>query len=72
MLDERFSLRQEFPQFRIWREIIAERTRYVARRLHPPTSPHTVVADDLAELRTALGTGARPLPDRAPASPASP
>lgn len=47
----------EFPQFRIWREITANREpRFVARRRHPGVSPHTVVTPDLAELRTALAT----------------
>lgn len=49
------ALRADFPAFRIWREIIPGRARYIARRLHPGPGPHTVVTDDLAELRTALG-----------------
>ena len=54
----------EFPQFRIWREITADREpRFVARRRHPGVSPHTVVTPDLAELRAALATS----PGRGPA-----
>lgn len=52
--DELASLRASFPQFRIWRETIGERRRYVARRLTPGTRPHTVVTPDPAELRAAL------------------
>jgi hypothetical protein len=44
----------EFPGFRIWREITGDRTGYIARSLHPCTSPHTVVTDDLSELRDVL------------------
>lgn len=48
------ALRDEFPQFRIWRETTGNRTRYIARRLSRGTHPHTVVTSDLAELRTEL------------------
>jgi len=58
------ALCAEFPAFRIWREITGDRTQYIARRLHPNHSPHTVVTDDLDELgdvlreaRTAKHTG---------------
>ena len=50
------ALRQDFPHFRIWREITGDRIRYVARRVHLGSSPHTVVTDDLTELRIALST----------------
>ncbi len=49
------ALQEQFPGFRIWREITGERVRYVARRQHPGLSPHTIVTDDPAELRAALG-----------------
>jgi hypothetical protein len=52
--EELAGLRASFPQFRIWRETIGERRRYVARRLAPGTHPHTVVTPDPAELRAAL------------------
>ena len=55
MTDELTALRDEFPGFRIWREIIGDRTRYIARSAHPGTSPHTVVTAELDELRTTLG-----------------
>src|ERR1022692_966284 len=48
------GLREEFPCFRIWRERTCDRIRYVARSLHPGLNPHTVVTDDLDELRAAL------------------
>lgn len=52
------ALRADFPAFRIWREIIPGRTRYIARRLHPGSGLHTVVTDDLTEMRTELGNAA--------------
>ena len=52
------ALRADFPAFRIWREIIPGRTRYIARRLHPGPGPHTLITDDVTELRTALGDAA--------------
>jgi hypothetical protein len=48
------ALRAEFPCFRIWREETCDRARYVARSLHPGLNPHTVMTDDMAELRAAL------------------
>ena len=48
------KLRQDFPGFQIWQEVTGERTRLVAVRRQPGTSPHTVVTADLAELRTVL------------------
>jgi len=48
------TLCAEFPGFRIWREITGDRARYIARSLHAGTSPHTVVTDDLGELRDML------------------
>jgi len=47
-------LREEFPGFRIWMEVIGERTRYIARSAHPGQSPHTVVASSPGELGAAL------------------
>lgn len=52
--DELAGLREQFPGFRIWREITGERVRYVARRLRVGLNPHTVVTADKAELRAAL------------------
>jgi hypothetical protein len=48
------SLRDEFPGFRIWREVNGDRVRYIARRLSPGAGPHTVVTADQDELRAAL------------------
>jgi O-methyltransferase involved in polyketide biosynthesis len=56
--DELAAFRDEFPGFRIWREVIGDRTRYIARGAHLGISPHTVVTDELSELRTALGADA--------------
>jgi hypothetical protein len=48
------ALRAQFPCFRIWREETCDRARYVARSLHLELNPHTVVTDDMAELRAVL------------------
>jgi hypothetical protein len=47
-------LQADFPQFRIWRESLPGRSRYIARSQHLSVNPHTVITDDPAELRTAL------------------
>jgi hypothetical protein len=44
----------QFPCFRIWREETCDRARYVSRSLHYRLNPHTVITDDLWELRAAL------------------
>jgi len=51
------GLCEEFPAFRIWREIIGDRVQYVARRRDTNTHPHTVVTADSARLRSALSAG---------------
>jgi S-adenosyl methyltransferase len=48
------SLQAEFPRYRIWREGICGRVRYVARSLEHGLRPHTVVTGDLAEMQAAL------------------
>jgi hypothetical protein len=48
------ALVAEFPAFRIWRESICGRVRFIACRLHPDLHPHTVITADLDELRAAL------------------
>lgn len=48
-------LQQQFPAFRIWREHMYGRPRYVARSQHLSLNPHTVITDDPDELRAALG-----------------
>jgi hypothetical protein len=50
------ALRDDFPAFRISREIIGDRIQYVVRRRDPGTHPHTVVTADPAGLRSALAT----------------
>jgi O-methyltransferase involved in polyketide biosynthesis len=52
--DELEALHDEFPGFRIWTEIIGERARYIARSTQAGKSPHTLVTDDLGELRAVL------------------
>jgi hypothetical protein len=48
------ALQAKFPCFRIWRERTCDRDRVLARSLHPGLNPHTVITDDIAELRAAL------------------
>ena len=54
MSDDLTVLRAEFPAYRIWREEVPDRPRYVARSRHQGLHPHTVVTPDLRELRDAL------------------
>lgn len=56
------ALRQEFPGYQVWLEPAYDRCRFVARRLHPGTGPHTVITSDPAELRAALADSGRPQP----------
>jgi hypothetical protein len=63
--DDLTVLRNEFPAFSIWQEETPGRSRYVARSRRQGLNPHTVVTDDLQELRDALQ------PQRAPALPAA-
>jgi hypothetical protein len=53
-LDELDSLREELPGFRIWREEMPSRVRYVARAMDLRTHPHTVITADPGELRAQL------------------
>jgi hypothetical protein len=46
-----------FPTFRLWRETILDRTRYVAQGTSLDSHPHTVITDDLAELAASLNSG---------------
>jgi len=48
------ELQEDFPGFRIWREVTGDRVRLVAVRRRRGTRPHTVVTTDLAELRAVL------------------
>jgi hypothetical protein len=51
---ELMALRADFPQFRISRETIMGRSRYVSLRQQPNAHPHTVVTQDPRELRAIL------------------
>ncbi|HXZ74973.1 MAG TPA: hypothetical protein VEH31_29460 [Streptosporangiaceae bacterium] len=55
------ELQEDFPAFRIWREVSGGRVRLVAVRRRHGTSPHTVVTAEAAELRTVLA-GQRQVP----------
>jgi hypothetical protein len=53
---EMAGVQRDFPQHRIWREIIGDRApRYVAHARSLSIHPHTVITGDLGELRAALG-----------------
>lgn len=60
--DSLARLCEDFPAFRIWREIVGDRIQYVARRRHTGVHPHTLVTTDPAKLRAALGAAARSPP----------
>jgi hypothetical protein len=51
------ALRDEFPGYRIWRELAVGQVHYVACRLHPGSHPHTFMTPDPDKLRTALREG---------------
>jgi hypothetical protein len=61
--DDLASVRGDFPDYRIWREVFPGRDRYVVRSLMPGLSPHTLVTDDLAELRDVLQPVRPPQPE---------
>jgi len=48
------ALQADFPAFRIWRETIYGRVRYIAHSPHLGLHPHTVITADPDELRAAL------------------
>jgi hypothetical protein len=50
------GLQEDFPGFRIWREVTGERVRLIAVRRWRGTSPHTVVTAEAAELRALLSS----------------
>ncbi len=53
-------LRDDYPGYKIWREITPGRERYVARSLRMGLNPHTVVTADLNELRDVLEPAGNP------------
>ena len=57
------ELRKQFPQFRIWREVMGHGARYIARRLNPGTRLHTIVTADHEELRAILAAATTTSPD---------
>jgi S-adenosyl methyltransferase len=61
--DDLATVQADFPGYEIWREIRPGRDRYVVRSLFPGLSPHTMVTDDLGEVRGLLEPGR---PPRAP------
>ena len=48
-------LRADFPAYSIGVVTTWDRIRYLGQRRQPGPGPHTVLTDDLAELRDALG-----------------
>ena len=58
--DDLATVQADFPGYEISREILPGRDRYVVRSLLPGLSPHTLVTDDLGELRGLLEPGRRP------------
>jgi len=58
----------EYPGHAISRETTRDRTRYVARSIHPGSRPHTVVTDSAEELFDALADARQPQEAVAPAS----
>src|SRR5260370_38015988 len=53
-IDDLAELRADFPGYKIWREPLPGRARYIARSQRHGLNPHTVVTSDLGELREAL------------------
>jgi hypothetical protein len=51
------ALRNEFPGYRISRELFVGQVHYIACRLQPGTHPHTVITADPDKLRAALRAG---------------
>jgi hypothetical protein len=51
------ALREEFPAYRISRELFVGQVHFVACRLRPGTHPHTVISADPARVRAALTAG---------------
>ena len=58
--NEMAVLRDDYPGYKIWREVTPGRERFVARSLHFGLNPHTVVTADLSELRDMLQPAGNP------------
>jgi hypothetical protein len=54
------ALQEEFPAFRITRELTLTGPRYIARSRHLSQNPHTLITADPGELRTALTSAPAP------------
>ena len=54
------QLREDFPRYAIGVVTAYDRMRYLGQRRQPGPGPHTVLTDDLAELRDALSAGHQP------------
>ena len=55
------TLQAEFPDFRIWEEVMptddgSPQTRYVAQRRRIDIRPHTLVSSDPSEIRAILNS----------------
>lgn len=61
--DDLTSVQADFPGYQIWREVRPGRERYVVRSTMPDLHPHTLVTDDLGELRDLLEPLSPPQPD---------
>jgi len=61
--DDLAAVQGDFPGYRIWREIFPGRDRYIVRSLVPGLHPHTLVTDDLGELRGLLEPVRPPQPE---------
>jgi O-methyltransferase involved in polyketide biosynthesis len=61
--DDLAAVQADFPGYQIWREILPGRDRFIVRSLVPGLSPHTLVTDDLAELRDVLEPVTPPQPE---------
>ena len=55
--EELAVLQAEFPVYKIWLEQTPGRVRYVAQSRLYDVNPHTVITDDMAELRETLQPG---------------
>ena len=55
-------LRRECPRYSIGIVTTGDRTRFLGQRRTPGPGPYTVLTDDLAELRDAMGAGQEQAP----------
>jgi hypothetical protein len=55
--DELALIEAGFPGFRVWRQTVCDRMRYVAASRDLDTHPYTVITSDLKELVASLTAG---------------